>query len=155
MHLPSVLSPRTDIAARRSGVPPVTAMVARAVGVLGAGVRVRVGAGTRPTMIALGLPLAIAAALLLVQRPALCVGLLIAAVVIVESGEFGFPPGLDRLYTPLANDIAPVDLLFFLAVAAVVLDALRTGDNRLPLALVLPTALYVLAIVAGAFTGHE
>jgi hypothetical protein len=100
------------------------------------------------------LPVAAVAALVLVRRPAVAVGLLVTVVVLGERQDTGFFPFTSALYDPVGGALSPVEVLLGLALLAVVLDrAAARRPLRLGGPLALPLALVVLAALAGAATG--
>jgi O-antigen ligase len=103
---------------------------------------------------ALTLPLAAAAALALLQRPRLAVGLLVGVVVICE-GRGDDVVGFARaIYDPLPFGPTPLELLLGVTLMAVLADRLRAERPvRLAGPLTLPLLLVVLATAAGAATG--
>jgi O-antigen ligase len=104
--------------------------------------------------IVLALPVAGVAALALLRRPAVAVGLLLAVVVLGERADTGFFPFTSALYDPVRRTATPVEVLLALALLAVVLDRLaRRRPFRLGGLLALPLALIALAALAGVVTG--
>ena len=102
----------------------------------------------------LALPVAAVAALVLVRRPAVAVGLLIAVVVLGERTDTGFFPFTSALYDPVGGSASPVEVLLGLALLAVVVDsAAARRPLRLGGPLAFPLALVVLAALGGAATG--
>jgi O-antigen ligase len=103
---------------------------------------------------ALALPLAAAAAVALLQRPAVAVGLAVSLMVICEGGTDDLFSFADFVYDPMLFGLTPMESLLLLAVFAVLVG--RLGSDR-PLRLVgamtIPIALVLLATVAGLATG--
>jgi O-antigen ligase len=103
---------------------------------------------------ALLLPTAAAAALVLLQRPAWAVGVVVGLAVLVEQTGGGALASLSPVYTPLPGGPSAMDLLLGLAVAAVALDALRERRGpRLPATLLPGLGLFAIASLAGALAG--
>jgi O-antigen ligase len=112
-------------------------------------------AGLRYGPLALALPLAGAAALALIQRARIAVGLVVGLMVMVEGSSEDFL-GVPSAYNPLPFGLlTPMECLLAIALVAVLLERLRKDlPLRLPGPLTVPLALVVLAAVAGAVTGH-
>ena len=112
-------------------------------------------AGLRYGPLALALPLAGAAALALIQRAKIAVGLVVGLVVMVEGSGEDFL-GVKAAYDPLPFGLlTPMEWLLGVALVAVLLDRLRSDRPlRLPGPLTVPLALVALAGIAGAINGH-
>jgi O-antigen ligase len=125
------------------------------VAVVAASATLLTAAALRYGLAVLALPVAAVGALLLVRRPAVAVGLVVAVVVLGERTGTGLFPFTSALYDTVAGSVSPVEALLALALLAVVVDRLSTGR---PLSLggplALPLALVVLAALAGAATGR-
>jgi O-antigen ligase len=103
---------------------------------------------------ALAVPVAAVAALALLQRPRVAVGLVVALVVICEGRTDDFLSFARVIYDPLPLGPTPIEALLLLALLAVLIDRLRAERPvRLAGALTLPLLLVVLAAAAGAVTG--
>jgi O-antigen ligase len=103
---------------------------------------------------ALAPPLVAVAALALLQRPRVAVGLVVALVVICEGRTDDFLGFARVVYDPLPLGPTPIEALLVLALVAVLVDRLRAERPvRLAGPLTLPLLLVVLATAAGAVTG--
>ena len=134
---------------RAPGVPRA------AVGFAVAGLALVGAAALRYGPAALALPLAAAAAVALVQRPRLAVALTVGVMVVFEGRSddlLGFAKGM---YDPLPVGPTPAECLLGVATLAVVIYRLA-AERPLRLAgpLTLPLLMVVLAVAAGAVTGH-
>jgi len=134
---------------RAPGVPRA------AVGFAVAGLALVGAAALRYGPAALALPLAAAAAVALVQRPRLAVALTVGVMVVFEGRAddlLGFARGM---YDPLPVGPTPAECLLGVATLAVVIYRLA-AERPLRLAgpLTLPLLMVVLAVAAGAVTGH-
>jgi O-antigen ligase len=108
---------------------------------------------------ALTLPLIAVAALvvvaLLVERPALLLAGFLCLVVLIEGkNEQAFVPALTKVYDPVFAGVTPIQIAVVLIVAAVLLDASRRQDFRLPGGLTIALALLCLGLVIGLITGY-
>ena len=102
--------------------------------------------------LALLVVLGLVVAILVLQRPALALALLMVPTVLVEdSREGGFLPDLAGFYD--VHVISPFEGLVALAVAATVLDAAHRGRLRLPDPLTLPLLLAATAVILGVAVG--
>ena len=91
-------------------------------------------------------------AILVLQRPALALALVMVPTVLIEdSSEGGFLPGLAGFYD--VHGISPFEGLVALAVAATVLDVAHRGRLRLPDPLTLPLLLAGVAVIIGVAVG--
>jgi O-antigen ligase len=136
------------ISTRPPGVPRVAVASAAAVLALVGAAALRYGPA------ALALPLAAAAAVALLQRPKVAVGLVVGVMVLCEGGSGDFL-GFPGMYDPLPFGPTPAECLLALAVLAVLIDRLSTERPlRLVGPLSVPLGLVVLATAAGAVTGH-
>jgi O-antigen ligase len=91
-------------------------------------------------------------AILVLQRPALALALVIVPTVLIEdSREGGFLPELAGFYD--VHVISPFEGLVALAVAATVLDVAHRGRLRLPDPLTLPLLLAGVAVIIGVAVG--
>jgi hypothetical protein len=100
-------------------------------------------------------PLAVALTAIMLRRPVAMVTLLVGLVIVCEGPTFGFLNVTSHLYDQLYKGLTPVDVLVVLTIVSVGWDLVR---NRRPLIvprpLALPLAILMLAMVAGAVTGH-
>jgi hypothetical protein len=111
-------------------------------------------AAVRYGPLALGLPLAGVAALALIQRARIAVGLVVSLMVLVEGSSEDFL-GVKGAYNLTPLGLTPTECLLGLAIVAVLLDRLRAERPlRLPGPLTVPLALVVLAALGGLVTGH-
>ena len=102
--------------------------------------------------LALLVVLGLVVAILVLQRPALALALLMVPTVLVEdSREGGFLPELAGFYD--VHVISPFEGLVALAVAATVLDVAHRGRLRLPDPLTLPLLLAAAAVILGVAVG--
>jgi O-antigen ligase len=100
-------------------------------------------------------PLAVAAVAILLRRPLAMVVLLLGLTVLCEGPTFGFLHFTSHLYDEIYKGLTPLDVLVVLAVLAVAIDLLV--HHRAPLvprALMPGFGLLLLAMIAGAVTGH-
>ncbi len=126
----------------------VAAVVAASAALLAAG-------ALRYGLVVLALPVAAVAALALLRRPAVAVGVLVAVVALGERSDTGLFPFTTALYNPIAGSASPVECLLALALLAVVIGRLAAQRPvRLGGPLALPLALIALATLAGAVTGR-
>ena len=136
------------ISMRAPGVPRA-AVASAAVGLALVG-----AAALRYGPAALALPLSAAAAVALLQRARIAVGLVVGVMVLCEGGSDDFL-GFPGMYDPLPFGPTPAECLLMVAVLAVLVDRLSTDRPlRLPGPLTVPLALVVLAAAAGGVTGH-
>lgn len=101
-------------------------------------------------------PIALLLALLLLSRPGLALGALLAATVLLESDDEGFFPFTAPFWDPLPKVGASApDLLFLLLIGAVVLDFSRNNRPvRLPQPFVFPLVIVAAALCVGVLTGY-
>jgi len=100
-------------------------------------------------------PLAVVLVAIAVLRPLFTVAAVVGLTVLCEGPSFGILTFSSHLYTQVYKDISALDLLVVLAVLAVAFDLIRSGRSLyVPLPLKLPLTLLVLAMMAGAITGH-
>jgi hypothetical protein len=100
-------------------------------------------------------PLALALVAILLARPLVTMGLVVALTILCEGSSFGFLTFTSNLYDTLYKYITTLDLLVALAVLAVAVDVVRHRRAVwLPRPLVLPLVTLALAMVAGLVTGH-
>ena len=100
-------------------------------------------------------PLALAAVAMLLARPRLAVGLVVALVILCEGPTFGILTVTSHLYSQVYKYLSVLDVLVALAIVSVALEVMR--EHRplwLPGPLKLPLAILLLAMVAGVVTGH-
>ncbi|MDX6510895.1 MAG: hypothetical protein QOE36_399, partial [Gaiellaceae bacterium] len=97
---------------------------------------------------ALAVALLLVAGAVLVARPPLALGALLATTVLFEADPNGFLPITSDFYGRLRGRIAPTDLLFLLLLAGVLFELGRERRQpRLPGALTLPLLLLCFAIL--------
>jgi O-antigen ligase len=102
--------------------------------------------------IALLVVVGLVVAVLVLQRPALALAVVMVPTVLIEdSSEGGFLPGLAGFYD--VHGISPFEGLVALAVAATVLDVAHRGRLRLPDPLTLPLLLAGVAVIIGVTVG--
>ncbi|HEV7937916.1 MAG TPA: O-antigen ligase family protein [Solirubrobacteraceae bacterium] len=100
-------------------------------------------------------PLAIVAGVILLHRPVLLVGLVVALAAVCEGPTFGLLHFSSHLYDQIYKGLTPLDILVALAIVAVGIDLIvRRRRPRLPRALAPGLVMLVLAMIAGAVTGH-
>jgi hypothetical protein len=100
-------------------------------------------------------PLVVVVVAIAVLRPLFTVTAVVALTVLCEGPSFGILTFSSHLYTQVYKDVSVLDLLVVLTVLAVAVDLIRSGRSlHVPGPLKLPLALLVLAMVAGAITGH-
>lgn len=97
----------------------------------------------------------LAAALLLLERPALLVGGLIVLTVLVE-GRDAAPllPDAAAIYEPAVAGVIPLEVLTILMLIAVGIDVLRRRELILPEPLTFPLLALVMAILFGLTVGY-
>lgn len=101
-------------------------------------------------------PVALIAAAILVTRPVLTLVLVVGLTIFCEGPGFGLFSFTSNLYVQFYKGISVLDPLVGLVVVSAFLDVLRRGRPLwIPRALALPLAALALAMVAGAFVGHE
>ncbi len=101
-------------------------------------------------------PLAVVLVAIAVLRPLFTVTAVVALTVLCEGPSFGILTFSSHLYVQVYKDVSALDLLVVLAVLAVAFDLIRSGRSLyIPSLLKLPLTLLVLAMMAGAITGHE
>lgn len=106
--------------------------------------------------LALLLPVALAAAAMLVLRPVLTLVLVSGLAILCEGPEFGLLNFTSHLYTQVYKDISLLDVLVGLLVVSALMDVLRGGRAlRVPRALAVGLVMLALAMVAGAYVGHN
>jgi len=111
-------------------------------------------AAVRYGPLALGLPLAAVAAVALIQRARIAVGLVVSLMVLVEGSSEDFL-GVKGAYNLTPLGLTPMECLLGLAILAVLLDRLGAQRPlRVPGPLSVPLALVVLATLGGLITGH-
>jgi O-antigen ligase len=139
MSAMSIRAPRAQRLAVASGAAALAVMTLAAV---------------RYGPLALGLPLAGVAAVALIQRARIAVGLVVSLMVLVEGSSEDFL-GVKGAYNLTPLGVTPMECLLGLAILAVLLDRLGA---QLPLPvpgpLSVPLALVVLATLGGLITGH-
>ena len=100
-------------------------------------------------------PLAVVLVAIAVLRPLFTVTAVVALTVLCEGSSFGILTFSSHLYVQVYKDVSALDLLVVLAVLAVAFDLIRSGRSLyVPPLLKLPLTLLVLAMMAGAITGH-
>jgi O-antigen ligase len=93
---------------------------------------------------------------ILVTRPVATLVLVVGLTIFCEGPDFGLLKVTSHLYTQVYKDISVLDVLVGLVVVSAFLDVLRhERPLRIPRPLALPLATLALAMVAGAFVGHE
>jgi O-antigen ligase len=113
-----------------------------------------VGAG-RLGVVGLVIPLAVVLVVIVMRRPIVMVTLAVGLAIVCEGSVFGFFSFTSNLYNQFYKGLTPLDVLVALAVASVGWDLVR--NHRAPIIprqLALPGAILVLAMIAGAQTGH-
>lgn len=106
-------------------------------------------------LFALLVPVGLAAAVFLLQRPFMAVLLTVVLVALCEGPSFGLFTFTAKLYGKLYRDISRLDVLVGMAVVAVLLDVLRRGRRAyVPRPLVLPLTILFLAMLDGMITGE-
>ncbi|MDX6511635.1 MAG: O-Antigen ligase, partial [Gaiellaceae bacterium] len=104
---------------------------------------------------ALAVALLLVAGAVLVARPPLALGALLATTVLFEADPNGFLPITSDFYGRLRGRIAPTDVLFLLLLAGVLFELGRERRQpRLPGALTLPLLLLCFAILFGIANGY-
>jgi O-antigen ligase len=105
--------------------------------------------------IGLGIALLLVLVVAVVQRPLAAVGLVVLLAALFEGPGFGILGFTSKLYSQLYHDVTVLDALVAIAVVSVALDVLLVGRSvRVPKPLVVPLGLLLLAMIAGAITGH-
>ncbi len=101
-------------------------------------------------------PLALVAIAILLRRPKVMVGLTVGLAVICEGPTFGFLRFTSHLYDQIYKGLTPLDMLVALAVLSVGIDLIAHRRQLwVPRALAPALMLLVLAMIAGAVTGHS
>ncbi len=123
--------------------------------IVAAGIAVMtLAASARVGPVALALPPAIAAGALLLRRPDVALGLLLAFAVIAEADEESFMP-TSRLFEPIVPGLQPFDLLYLAVAAIVAVDCVRRRSAPALVGFVaVPLALLVTGMAWGAVTGY-
>lgn len=94
----------------------------------------------------------VAGTMIVILGPALALGLLLVPTILLEdSSEGGFLPGLSGFYE--GSIISPFEGLLLLAVLATILDVARRREFRMPDPLTLPLLLTAVALLVGIFVG--
>lgn len=92
--------------------------------------------------------------LILLRFPGLTTALLLVGVVLIEPEDPGLLPTFNSFYNVIRVSLTPVDILFFLALAGLLMRFARDGIRPdLPTPLTGALALLGLATVAGIITG--
>src|SRR3954466_13094507 len=139
MSAMSIRAPRAQRLAVASGAAALAVMTLAAV---------------RYGPLALGLPLAGVAAVALIQRARIAVGLVVSVMVLVEGSSEDFL-GVKGAYNLTPLGVTPMECLLGLAILAVLLDRLGAKRPlRVPGPLSVPLALGALATLGGLITGH-
>jgi O-antigen ligase len=100
-------------------------------------------------------PLAIVAAVILLRRPLVLVGLVVVLTAMCEGPTFGLLHFTSHLYDQIYKGLTPLDILVALAIVAVGIDLIAHRRRpTVPRALMVGLAMLVLAMLAGAVTGH-
>jgi hypothetical protein len=100
-------------------------------------------------------PLGLVCALVLIGRPVACMSVFVSLVVLCEGPTFGLLRVGTHLYDELAGPFTLLDALFGVVLVSIALDVLRHGASTSAMRpLILPLGLVVLAMAAGAVTGH-
>jgi hypothetical protein len=100
-------------------------------------------------------PLALVLVVILMRRPTVLVTLVVGLAIVCEGPTFGLFSFTAHLYHQYYKGMTPLDMLVVLAVLSVGLDVMRHGRTlRIPRPLALGLGLLVLAMIAGAVTGH-
>lgn len=100
-------------------------------------------------------PLAVVLAVIVMRRPVAMVAIAVGLAIVCEGSTFGFFSFTSHLYDQFYKGLTPLDALVALAVLAVGLDLVRQRRALvIPRPLALPLALLLLAMIAGAVTGH-
>ena len=98
---------------------------------------------------------AVAVALLLLERPGLLVGALVVLTVLVEGRDAAaIFPDAAAIYEPAAGGVVPIEVLTLLALVAVAIAVVRRRELLLPEPLTLPLSLLAVAIVFGLTMGY-
>ncbi|HLI32028.1 MAG TPA: O-antigen ligase family protein [Solirubrobacteraceae bacterium] len=106
-------------------------------------------------LLALLVPVGLAAAAFLLQRPLLTVLLTVTLVALCEGPSFGLFTFTAKLYGQLYRDISRLDVLVGMAVVAVFLDVLRRRERLyVPRPLALPLSILFLAMIVAVITGQ-
>jgi len=100
-------------------------------------------------------PLAVAVVLGLLYRPATLACVVVALTVLCEGPTFGFVHFTSNLYVQIYKGLTPLDVLVALVVLSVGIDAIRRRRPiRISRALLPGVTILLLAMLAGAITGH-
>jgi O-antigen ligase len=106
--------------------------------------------------IGLLLPLGLAVVAILITRPVLTATLVVGLTILCEGPGFGLFNFASHLYQQLYKGLSLLDVLVALVVVAALTDALRhRRPLRIPRPLALGLGLLALAMLAGAYVGHE
>jgi hypothetical protein len=100
-------------------------------------------------------PLALAVVLILIYRPVLLTSLVVVLAAVCEGPTFGFLHFTSNLYVQIYKGLTPLDVLVALVVLSVGIDAIRRRRAiTIPRVLLPGVTILLLAMVAGAVTGH-
>jgi O-Antigen ligase len=100
-------------------------------------------------------PLAVAVALALLYRPVVLACLAITLTILCEGPTFGLLHFTSNLYVEIYKGLTPLDVLVALVVLSVGVDAIRRHRRIvIPRALLPGVTILLLAMLAGAVTGH-
>jgi O-antigen ligase len=100
-------------------------------------------------------PLLLVLGVVLIARPFLAVGLLVALTIFCEGPTFGLFSFTSNIYGTIYHDITLLDVFVVLAVFSVGLDMVRQGRSLwVPRPLALPLTVLALAMIAGVVTGR-
>lgn len=101
-------------------------------------------------------PLALVIIAILLRRPTVMVGLTVVLAVTCEGPTFGFLHFTSHLYDQIYKGLTPLDMLVALAVLSVGIDLIaHRRPLRVPRHLAPAWMLLLLAMTAGAVTGHS
>jgi O-antigen ligase len=113
------------------------------------------GAAHQLGLAGLLLPVALVLLFIVTRRPVAMVGLLVGLAILCEGRSFGLFHFTSHLYDQVYKGLTPLDALVALTVASVGADMVRRRRPvSVPRPLAFPLLLLVLAMVAGAITGH-
>lgn len=105
---------------------------------------------------ALFLPLGLIVVAILITRPVLTLALVVGLTIFCEGSGFGLFSFTSNLYLEIYKGLSLLDVLVALVVVSAFLDVLRNGRPLwIPRVLVLALVTLALAMIAGAFVGHE
>jgi hypothetical protein len=100
-------------------------------------------------------PLVLAVVLILIYRPVLLTCLVVVLAAVCEGPTFGFLHFTSNLYVQIYKGLTPLDVLVALVVLSVGIDAIRRRRAiTIPRVLLPGVTILLLAMVAGAVTGH-